>query len=73
MEFYEAEDDAICTRLLGVPSDRSYEEEPPKLFMQYDPLDNEMGFLEELDGFLYFFFGENEDNFSDIFLKEEYS
>ena len=73
MEFYEVDDTDTCTRLLGAPSDWNYEDEPPHLFMQFDPLNSEMGFLDELDGFLYFFFGEDEGDFGAITLTEEYS
>ncbi|MBE6587561.1 MAG: DUF1963 domain-containing protein [Ruminococcaceae bacterium] len=73
MEFSEAEEDEDCTRLFGVPSDWNYAYEPPKLLMQYDPLDNDMGFLDDLDGFLYLFFGENEKDFNSIALAEEYT
>ena len=73
IEFEETDDGEDCTRLLGVPSDWNYEEEPPKLFMQFDSLDSKMGFLEHLDGFVYFFFGEDEENFNEITLQEEYS
>lgn len=61
------------TKLLGLPSDWNYEEEPPKLLMQYDPLDNDMGFLDFLDGYLYLFFGDNVNDFDSITLKEEFS
>ena len=50
MEFSEADEDEICTRLFGVPSDWNYADDPPKLLFQYDPLDNEMDFLDTLDG-----------------------
>lgn len=73
MEFEKAEEDADCTRLFGVPSDWNYEDEPPKLLMQFDPLDSEMGFLDALDGFLYFFFGEDETDLEGVTLSEEYS
>lgn len=73
MEFYQVDDDADCTRLLGEPSDWNYEEKPPKLLMQFDPLDSDMGFLDFLDGFIYFFFGKNEKDFSKVFLHEEFS
>lgn len=73
MEFYETDDSADCTRLFGVPSDWHYEEEPPALFLQFDPLDSEMGFLDEIDGFLYFFFDENEKDLAKIRLQAEYS
>lgn len=73
MEFSEADEDEICTRLFGVPSDWNYEDEPPRLLMQYDPLDSDMGFLDDLDGFLYVFFGADETDFTQIHLQEEYS
>lgn len=73
MEFSEADEEEICTRLFGVPSDWNYEDEPPKLLMQYDSLDNEMDFLDTLDGFVYFFFGNDERDFEKITLMEEYT
>lgn len=73
MEFYEVDDSETCTRLLGVPSDWNYEDEPPRLLLQYDPLDNEMDFLDHLDGFVYFFFGEDESRFDEVTLVEEYT
>ena len=73
MEFSEADEDEICTRLFGVPSDWNYGGESPKLLMQYDPLDNEMGFLDTLDGFFYFFFVDDEKDFEKIILMEEYT
>lgn len=56
MELYEADEDECSTRLFGYPSDWQYSDEPPVLFMQFDPLDNEMGFLDSIDGYLYLFF-----------------
>ena len=73
MEFSAVDEDEICTRLFGNPSDWNYEDAPQKLLMQYDPLDNEMDFLDTLDGFVYLFFGENEKDLSDITLREEYT
>ena len=73
MEFSEVDEDEICTRLFGVPSDWNYVDEPPKLLMQYDPLDNEMDFLDTLDGFVYLFFSEKEKDLSDVTLREEYT
>ena len=73
MEFSECAEDEICTRLFGAPSDWNYEEKPPKLLMQYDPLDNDMGFLDTLDGFVYFFYGDDEKDFKKITLFEEYT
>lgn len=73
MEFSEAGEGEDCTRLLGVPSDWNYEDEPPRLLLQFDPLDSEMGFLDHIDGFLYFFFGKDEKKFESVTLVEEYS
>lgn len=73
MEFDTVDDAEDCTRLFGVPSDWNYEDEAPALLMQFDPLDSEMGFLSHLDGFLYFFFGEDERDFGAVTLTEEYS
>ena len=73
MQFSRADEDEICTRLFGVPSDWSYGEEPPRLLMQYDPLDNEMDFLDTIDGFVYLFFGEDERDIGAVTLKEEYT
>ena len=73
MEFSEVGEDTSTTRLLGNPCDWNYEDEPPKLLLQYDPLDNEMGFLDFLDGFIYFFFGRDENKLEEVYLKEEYS
>jgi len=73
MRFSEAEEDADGTRLFGVPSGWQYGDEPPALFMQFDPLDSEMGFLDSLDGYLYFFFGDDEGDLSKITLLADYS
>lgn len=73
MEFASVDRDYDGTKLFGVPSDWNYEDEPPELLMQYDPLDSGTGFLDSLDGYLYLFFGKDVADFSDIVLKEEYS
>ena len=73
MEFSFVEGDEICTRLFGHPSDWNYADDPPRLLMQYDPLDNDMGFLDHIDGFLYLFFGKDEKDLDSITLHEEYS
>ena len=57
MEFSQVEDDADCTRLFGVASGWSKENAP--LLLQFDPLDNETGFLDRIDGYLYIFLGED--------------
>ena len=73
MEFGEADECEDCTRLFGLPSDWNYEGEPPALLMQYDPLDSEMGFLDHLDGFLYFLPGEGEYGLDGVSIHNEYS
>ena len=73
MEFAQVDDDEICTKLLGNPSDWNHEEAPPKMLLQFDPLDNDMGFLSFLDGFVYFFYGDDENDLEEIYLQEEFS
>ena len=73
MKFSETDGSEDCTRLFGIPSGWDGADEPPMLFMQYDPLDSHMGFLDSLDGFVYFFFGEDKKAFKNIMLMEDYS
>lgn len=73
MELESADDTYDGTRLFGSVSGWSYEETEQELFMQFDPLDSKMGFLDFLDGYLYFLFDENKKDLSKITLKEEYS
>lgn len=73
MEFSPAEEDADGIRLLGVPTDWGYEEEPPQLLLQFDPLDSEMGFLDSMDGYCYLCFGENPRDLSAITFQADYS
>lgn len=73
MTFSETAEDELCTRLFGAPSDWNYADLPPKLLLQYDPMDNKMDFLDTLDGFVYLFFGEKTTDLSAVTLWEEYS
>ena len=74
VEFEEAEDDATGTKLLGVPADWNYQDEPRKLLLQFDPLDPGLGLFEHIDGLFYFFFDEkDEKSFEKVTLMEEYS
>ena len=73
VSFYETDDDTDGIRLFGAPSDWNYEDAPPRMLLQYDPLESDNGFLSHLDGFLYFFYGEDERDFSAVTLQEEYS
>ena len=73
MEFTEADEDHDGTKLFGTPSDWNYGEAPPALLLQYDPLDNETGFLDLLDGYLCLFFGDDPKDFGAATLTETYS
>lgn len=59
MSFEEAEEDYYSTKLFGVPSAETNVD--GELLMQFDPLDVATGFLEEVDGYGHFFFGEGND------------
>lgn len=73
MEFSAADEDYDGTKLFGIPSDWNYEGELPRMLLQYDPLDNDTGFLDFLDGYVYLFFGEDTKKIEDIMLYAEYS
>ena len=64
MSFSEADDDSEGIRLFGAPKGWAYEEKPPKLLMQYDPLATEMPFLDSVDGYAYLFYEDGLDNVS---------
>ncbi len=59
MSFEPAELSAGGMKLLGTPADWSYGEPYPKVLLQYDPLEADLGFLDEIDGYAYFLFKEN--------------
>ncbi len=59
MSFEAAEADCDGTKLFGTPS--SEPDEAGELLMQFDPLEQYTGFLDEIDGYAYFFFGEGAD------------
>jgi len=73
MTFEETPDDTDGTRLFGEPLDWPYDETPPKLLMQFDPLDSDMFFLDAIDGYVYLFFGDDSKAFEDVTLKMMYS
>lgn len=73
MEFTPGENNADGIRLFGDPSDWNYAQQPPKLLLQYDPLDSDMGFLDTMDGYGYLFFGKDNRNFTDVQWHTEYS
>lgn len=55
MSFESVDDTFDGTRLFGVPS--SDYETNEELLLQFDPLDENIGFLDNIDGYAYFFFG----------------
>ncbi len=64
MEFSPCEEDYDGTKLFGTPSfDYGGEGE---LLLQFDPLDNETGFLDDVDGYAYFIFGEDGDRLKGV-------
>ena len=74
IEFEKCEEDADGNKLLGCPSDWQYAQEPERLLFQLDPLaDPEMGILNILDGFIYFFFDEDMKDFDKVKLVEDIS
>ncbi len=54
MSFEPCDEYESCTRLFGFPAN-GYDEDDAPLLLQYDPLDNEMDFLKEVDGYCYIF------------------
>ena len=73
MHFNTANEAADGIKMLGTPADWNYSEEPPKVFLQYDPLESEMGFRDSVDGYIYLLFGEQSDRLEDIIYTEERS
>lgn len=57
MEFESVEETSDGTRLFGIPS--SGYESDKELLMQFDPLAEDTGFLDDIDGYAYFFFGDD--------------
>ncbi len=73
MTFERVDDAHDGTKLFGVPNGWQDAGDPPSLLLQYDPLDNDTGFLDSLDGYLRLFFGDDATDFDSITLKEDYS
>ena len=74
IEFEKCDEFDEGNKLLGRPNDWQYAQEPEQLLLQIDPLaDPEMGLLDYLDGFLYFFFGEDMRDFSQVQFVEDIS
>lgn len=57
MTFEAADDAADGIKLFGAPS--SGYQSDTALLLQFDPLASDTGFLENIDGYAYFFFGED--------------
>lgn len=64
MSFEPTEENSDGIRLFGVPSsDYAAEEE---LLLQFDPLAENTGFLDNIDGYTYFFFGNDKNDFDAV-------
>lgn len=73
ISFGEVDDCADGHKLLGDPSGWAYED-CPKLLLQYDPLATEgIDFMNIVDGFGFFFYGEDSDNFENVTFQAEHS
>ncbi len=66
MSFGLCDEAASGNKLFGVPAGQRESEGGGKLLLQFDPLDFEMGFLDNIDGYAYFFFGEYEMDFDTV-------
>lgn len=74
IEFEECDDDEQGNKLFGNPADWPYPETDEKLLFQLDPLaDGEMNLFSYFDGFMYFFFGEDQNNFDEIRFVGDFS
>ncbi len=71
MTFEKCDGDTDGTKLFGVPSwERNCDDE---LFMQFDPLDNDTGFLYNIDGYAFFTFGDKKRSLENIKFSMDYS
>ena len=74
IEFFEADDDYDGIKLFGEPSDWGYAEDYPELLLQFDPLaTSDLDFFTCMDGYIYFFFGEDKCKWEDVVVHFEYS
>ncbi len=73
ISFSEVDNGADGHKLLGDPSGWAYEVSP-KLLLQYDPLETEgIDFMDIVDGFGFFFFGEASNDFDKVTFRAERS
>ncbi|MCR5349111.1 MAG: DUF1963 domain-containing protein [Bacilli bacterium] len=63
MAFSAVPEDAMGTKLLGVPYDWNYENKPKELLLTISHLDEELDFCAYIDGLSYVFFGPKENPF----------
>lgn len=73
IEFEECDDFSSGIKLFGKPNDWPFEKTDNRLFLQFDPLDSDMGIFNNLDGYIYFFFGKDNKTFKDIKIVEDVS
>lgn len=73
MSFSEAEESSEGNRLLGVPADWNYDGKKPEVFLQYDPLASDMGFADNIDGYIYLVFSDDAHSLDKVEYIEERS
>lgn len=64
MSFEPVDDDYDGIKLFGTPS--SGYESDTELLMQFDPLADNIGFLDNIDGYVYLFFGKDKEDIDGI-------
>lgn len=67
MTFEKVDDDYSGTKLFGLPS-FGYETKDD-LLLQFDPLAEDTGFLDNIDGYAYFFFGKDKSDFDSVYFE----
>ncbi len=70
MEFFPGDEDPSGIRLFGEPAMDIGE--TGALLLQYDPLVGDLGFMDNIDGYVYFLFGEDEKDLSQVQLLIDY-
>ena len=59
IKFSETDAKSGGIKLFGEPAAWSSEEQPAKLFMQFDPKESDMPFLKDIDGYAYLFYSDD--------------